>query len=583
MLPSFYNAVSGLDAFNNYLSIVSNNMANADTVGYKAINPIFENVIANVNVGINTLTDTLKSTVYGAGVIVDSTQIDWQLGNFEQTGNNTDLAIQGNGLFILQDPANAGNIFYTRNGQFTISQQGYMVNPDGLKLLGYKVDQSGSVVGASLQPIYIIPQQPPKATDLITYQQPTNLNSTAPSITQAFNPLNTATFNYQNTLTTFDSLGNTVEGDAYFQKTGPNTWNYIYAENEKAAYYSDTSGRVLYRNVAGTWQSTTISGGSLTWYNITNPPNTASSSIISATVSPYYMISGTNSSGSMVTDWVVDVTTSSTTISYVVNPTKPAGGTQEWDTIGSAAANGFVPYNLSSGIGVPIYTGSSTIYAATALLNFDPNTGNITTSSTIGVYIYPTSSSYEYFIGTQNPLVLGDGNIVGNLNSASSQSTGGLAFGQLIGSKPTTSISAGIIDNSYITQDASDFTITASQDGYSLGNLVNVYVLSSDGTVVGVYSNGQSTPLYRVALAQFQDPNELIEKGSNLYTSIYTPTILLPGSADIIQSGMLEQSNVDIAQAYIQLVTAERSYQANAKVVTSSDNVLQSTLNMVTG
>jgi Flagellar hook protein FlgE len=179
--------------------------------------------------------------------------------------------------------------------------------------------------------------------------------------------------------------------------------------------------------------------------------------------------------------------------------------------------------------------------------------------------------------------VLGDGNIVGNLNSASSQSTGGLAFGQLIGAKPTTSTSAGIIDNSYITQDASDFTITASQDGYSLGNLVNVYVLSSDGTVVGVYSNGQSTPLYRVALAQFQDPNELIEKGSNLYTSVYTPTILLPGGADIIQSGMLEQSNVDIAQAYIQLVTAERSYQANAKVVTSSDNVLQSTLNMVTG
>ncbi len=179
--------------------------------------------------------------------------------------------------------------------------------------------------------------------------------------------------------------------------------------------------------------------------------------------------------------------------------------------------------------------------------------------------------------------MLGDGNIMGDLNSASSQSTGGLAFGQIIGYKPATSTSAGIIDNSFITQDASDFTITANQDGYALGNLANVYVLSNDGTVVGVYSNGQTTPLYRVALAQFQDPNELIEKGTNLYTSIYTPTILLPGSADIIQSGMLEQSNVDIGSAYIDLVTAERSYQANAKVVTSSDNVLQATLNMVTG
>jgi flagellar hook protein FlgE len=137
------------------------------------------------------------------------------------------------------------------------------------------------------------------------------------------------------------------------------------------------------------------------------------------------------------------------------------------------------------------------------------------------------------------------------------------------------------ISNSYITQYSADFIITADQNGYAKGDLVDVYVLSEDGAVVGVYSNGKSLPLYRVAIAVFSDPEELIKKGANLYTSISTPTIMMPGGSEKVRSGMLEMSNVDIASEFINMISAQRAYQANARTITATNTILDDTINLV--
>ncbi|MDW8433706.1 MAG: flagellar hook-basal body complex protein, partial [Aquificaceae bacterium] len=137
------------------------------------------------------------------------------------------------------------------------------------------------------------------------------------------------------------------------------------------------------------------------------------------------------------------------------------------------------------------------------------------------------------------------------------------------------------VDNSYVTQYASQFIVTVEQNGYTKGDLVDVYVLSEDGAVVGVYSNGKSLPIYRVAIAVFSDPEELVKKGSNFYTSISTPTIMTPGSAEKVRSGMLEMSNVDIASEFVSLISAQRAYQANTRVITSSNAILDDTINLV--
>lgn len=168
MIRSFLNAVTGLNAYRTWMDITSDNLANVNTISFKVSRPIFQDVVSSVTIGLNTITNTVKSTTYGAGVLVDSTQKLWTIGNFKQTGVNTDLAIQGKGLFIVKDPI-SGTSYYTRDGQFRLSMDGYMVNSAGFKLQGFKVDEKGNIVGTGLEDIHVVQQLPPKATSTINF------------------------------------------------------------------------------------------------------------------------------------------------------------------------------------------------------------------------------------------------------------------------------------------------------------------------------------------------------------------------------------------------------------------------------
>jgi flagellar hook protein FlgE len=188
MMRSFFNAVTGLNAYRTWMDITSDNLANVNTIGFKGSRPIFQDAISSVTIGLNTVTNTMKSTTYGAGILVDSTQKLWTIGNFKQTGVNTDLAVQGRGLFIIKDPI-SGTAYYTRDGQFRLSRDGYMVNSGGLKLQGFKVDEKGKTVGTGLEDIHVVPQLPPKTTSTITFLQPSNLNADAGVPAADFDPI----------------------------------------------------------------------------------------------------------------------------------------------------------------------------------------------------------------------------------------------------------------------------------------------------------------------------------------------------------------------------------------------------------
>ncbi|MCX7989685.1 MAG: flagellar hook protein FlgE [Aquificaceae bacterium] len=467
MMRSFFNAVAGLNTHKTWMDITSDNMANVNTIGFKGSRPIFQDVVSSVTIGLNTVTNTLKSTTYGAGALVDSTQKLWTIGNFKQTGVNTDLAIQGRGLFILKDPV-SGIRYYTRDGQFKLNREGFIVNSGGIKLQGFKVDERGKTVGTGIEDIYVLPQISPKETSVIRFLGPTNLNATVAPPNAPFNPNNPSSYNYKYTITIYDSLGTPYEADFFFRKstTGTNTWDiHLRADIDPA-------------NTTGTG----------------------------------YEISG---------DWA---------------------GVQ-------FSPDGLLVYDGNLVQREPSLDGSQFFYylaSSTLTVTYTPTTGTNTAPSG---GIFPSPSNWRIYVGEELQSVAG--------------STG------------TT------IENSYITQYASDFLVTVEQNGYTKGDLLDVYVLSEDGAVVGVYSNGKSLPLYRVAIAVFSDPEELTKKGSNLYTSISTPTIMMPGSSEKVRSGMLEMSNVDIAIEFINLISAQRAYQANARVVTSSNAILEDTINLV--
>jgi flagellar hook-basal body protein len=121
-----------------------------------------------------------------------------------------------------------------------------------------------------------------------------------------------------------------------------------------------------------------------------------------------------------------------------------------------------------------------------------------------------------------------------------------------------------------------------TQDGYAPGSLTNVTV-STDGTISGNYSNGQVLNLYQISLASFNNPWGLARLGGNLFGETYVSGVAYTNAPGVgalgnINPDSLEQSNVDLATEFVNLITTERGYQANSKVITTTDEMLQELL-----
>ena len=485
MLRSFFNAVTGMDVSRFWLDVVSDNLANSNTVGFKASRPIFQEMVSQVIVGLNTTTGTIKTTTFGAGAITDSTQKLWTIGNFKQTDITTDLAIEGKALFILRD-AITNQQYYTRDGMFRINREGYLINPNGLYVQGFKVDPvTGEVIGSQLEDIRIDTQIQPKATGEIYFIQPTNLDAQAPAPTNNFDPTDPRSYNYKYTITVYDSLGRAIPADLYFRKVNDNEWE-IYMLSivkEKDVGVDDNGNGNLQDTIYIDWFGNTKQTNPLTSYTaktIQFDPDT----------------------GRIIADGTTISTSPDPSGRYYI----------EVDVSGITLGNAIFGSVDDNGDGIP-------------------------------------DKKFKIFVGEGRLDLDNDGD--------------------------------NEIETSYITQHASDFVVTMDQDGYARGELIDVFVLSEEGVIVGVYSNGETLPMYRVALAQFTDPEELVRKGANLYASVKPPTVLLPGGANKIRSGMVEMSNVDIAKEFINLITAQRTYQANARIITSANTILEDTINLV--
>ncbi|MGC9080889.1 flagellar hook-basal body complex protein, partial [Sulfurihydrogenibium sp.] len=180
-------------------------------------------------------------------------------------------------------------------------------------------------------------------------------------------------------------------------------------------------------------------------------------------------------------------------------------------------------------------------------------------------------------------------------NTTTSVGNGTLKFdenGKLTGGSPITlsiTLTNGAtspqtikVDFSQVKQVASDFIFYANQDGFAKGDLMGVSV-AEDGVIRGMYSNGKVELVARLAVATFKDKEMLVRKGNNLYllnTQSYTPVITPGGILSKVRSGFLEMSNVDISKEFINLITAQRAYQANARVITTDDQILQEAMNL---
>ncbi len=216
----FNAALSGLKATSNELSVVSNNIANVSTTGFKDSRAEFADIYANSAFGV-------AGSAIGSGVVLSGVQQQFTQGQIEFTDNNLDLAISGQGFYILSDN---GAISYTRAGAFGVDKSGFIVNNSDSRLQGYLADSSGNITGAQGDLRLSKANLPPLPTGSVNVN--VNLDATAHPPATAFttgftptNPPDPSSFNTSTSTTIYDSLGNSHIITSYYVKAHEqNTW-----------------------------------------------------------------------------------------------------------------------------------------------------------------------------------------------------------------------------------------------------------------------------------------------------------------------------------------------------------------------
>jgi flagellar hook protein FlgE len=221
----FQQGLSGLAASSASLDVIGNNIANANTYGAKSARAEFADLYANAMGG--------TSNAIGLGVKVAAVAQQFTQGTITSTDNPLDVAINGSGFFEVSDKS--GAVSYTRNGQFKTDTQGFIVNDQGQRLMGYQANAAGTVIPGAAGPL----QMPtagltPAVTSTISMEM--NLDATSavtlPAAPQP--PIDFAdptTYNNATSQTVYDAKGQAVALTYYFQKASTDTWNVYVAAN----------------------------------------------------------------------------------------------------------------------------------------------------------------------------------------------------------------------------------------------------------------------------------------------------------------------------------------------------------------
>lgn len=226
---SFQQGLSGLNTTSKSLEVIGNNIANANTYGAKGSRAEFSDMYAAALNGAGT-------NQIGIGVGLASVAQQFTQGSITATENPMDLAINGAGFFQLSDTA--GSLSYSRNGQFKVDQNGYIVNNGGGRLMGYLADTNGVIQPGAAVPLRLptagIEPMPTTAIDLET-----NLNSgdaVIPSASPAIDFSNKDTYSEATEMTAYDAKGAPVTLSYFFQKTATDTWDvYVTANGHSVA------------------------------------------------------------------------------------------------------------------------------------------------------------------------------------------------------------------------------------------------------------------------------------------------------------------------------------------------------------
>lgn len=584
MLRSLTAGVTGLSTEQNAIDVISNNITNVNTVGYKSQQLDFQSLMEqtlNSGSGPQNGQGGTNPEQIGNGVSASGVTTDESEGTLNYTGKPTDLAVSGDGYFIVN---NGSANYYTRDGSFDFDSQGNLIKPsNGYKVQGWTA--IGGVINAEGPPSGInIPRNmvlQPQATANVALQG--NLQASASSIDLAgviqgsttpgqpspASPVNVAVriLNSNNELIT-GTLALTQEGST-------ENWDVSFTPDSTSAPKLLSSGTVALGKINFN-PNGTVAQNNLVPLTLDYAP-TDGATTQQITVDPSNLQIRT------------DVTSSQIGFSSTL-ATDPGGATAPPSgDVGIVYAGGytmtvnFIDATGNQHTGSLIFqrdldaqavgntTGQPTVWRA-QFTTQDPTVQDNVTGTGAGAGPFPIDMGSVSFDQT--------GTLVNtSLNTATLLYKNGSTASNLKIDPGVTGTVAGL------TQFQSDSTaLVSNTDGYPAGTLTGVTVDPS-GTVSGVFSNGQTRKLAQVALANFANPEGLNNQGSNLYIPGNNSGDPLIGTAGTggrgaVESENLEQSNVDLAKEFSDLIVAQQAFSADARTITTSDQVLQELLQL---
>jgi flagellar hook protein FlgE len=220
---ALYSGVSGLNSNSKAMSVIGNNLANTNTLGFKGGRTIFSDLLSS------NISGSGGTSQIGRGVNISKVDSVFSQGTFESTAINTDVAIEGEGFFILKEAGNDQS-YYTRAGAFRFNSDGFLVNPEGYNVQGAYFDDAGQLIPGDFGDIQVkdvglSPAQATNTLDLITNLDAASqtlpafnyVNPAAP-YDPVLNPIDSGTFNYSSSAQIFDSLGTAHLVSLYFRK-----------------------------------------------------------------------------------------------------------------------------------------------------------------------------------------------------------------------------------------------------------------------------------------------------------------------------------------------------------------------------
>ncbi len=255
---SFDIALTGLDAATKNLEVISNNIANSNTSGFKRSRAEFADIYSASALGSAT-------NQTGAGVQVTTIRQQHTQGDITYTDNSLDLAVSGGGLFRLQD--SNGGLVYSRAGMFGLDNEGYLSNATEQRLTGYQVDDSGNILPTLGSLKIKTSDLQPRASEQVEIGL--NLDQTSEVLPTAFDPDNPKSYNFTTGASVFDSQGSTHVVNYYFRKNADNDWSMFIQAADTGNVLKDAAGNNLEYKIAfatdGKIQTLTNADGSTTY------------------------------------------------------------------------------------------------------------------------------------------------------------------------------------------------------------------------------------------------------------------------------------------------------------------------------